>query len=50
MKHLSVLDRFADLLSEGLTVKAASERMGYDKEYGNAMLQRIRRGLGWQAR
>lgn len=44
------LDRFAELLAEGLTVAEAAKRMGVTYEYGNAMLQRIRKRLGGQAR
>lgn len=45
----SQMDRFAELLSEDLTVTEAAKRMGFDYAYGNAMLQRIRRKLGRQA-
>lgn len=43
------IDKFADLLSEGLTVRQAANRLGFGYDYGNAMLQRIRRKLGGQA-
>jgi hypothetical protein len=46
---MRVLDQFAELLSEGMTVRQAANRMGYEYDYGNAMLQRIRRKLGKQA-
>lgn len=43
------LERFADLLGEGLTVTQAAKAMGHGYNYGNAMLQRIRARLGSQA-
>lgn len=46
---LTQMNTFAELLSEGLSVRQAANRMGYGYEYGNAMLQRIRRKLGSQA-
>jgi hypothetical protein len=44
------LDEFAELLALGIEPDIAAERMGYwNPRQGNAMLQRIRRRLGWQA-
>lgn len=48
-KPLTTMDHFAQLLSEGLSVRQAAGRMGFSYDYGNAMLQRIRRKLGAQA-
>lgn len=47
---LSPSHQFAEYLSQGLTVAQAAQRMGRDYNYGNAMLQRIRKKLGEQAR
>lgn len=44
------LDRFADALAESGSVSIAAERVGVSRTYGNALLQRIRKDLGWQAR
>lgn len=44
------LDRMADALAEGLSVKDAAKKIGVDYSYGNAILQRIRKRLGAQAR
>lgn len=51
------LDRFAEELSrhdlatgdEGGDVRASARRCGCKAAQGNAMLQRIRKRLGWQA-
>jgi len=43
-------DQFAEHLANGLTPRQAAERMGGDTEYGNRMMQRIRKEMGWQAR
>lgn len=48
--------RFAELLAatagtpDDGNVAVCAERMGYGRAYGNAMLQRLRRDLGAQAR
>jgi transposase len=47
--QLPTLDRFADLLADGIQAEDAAERLGYSRAYGNAMLQRIRKRLGPQA-
>ena len=43
------LDRFAEHLAEGLSVREASEKMGLSYHTGNTMLARIRKRLGPQA-
>lgn len=51
------LNRFADALAEhdletgdvGGSVRKASEAVGVSYAYGNALLQRMRKRLGWQA-
>lgn len=43
-------DRFADLLASGHTVRSASEQLEIDSQDGNAILQRLRRKFGQQAR
>jgi len=54
--HVGALDRFADLLAEhgpddkGGDVMACAVKLGCSYTYANAMLQRIRKKLGWQAR
>lgn len=53
---LRQIDRFAELLAASAgtpidgNVAAIARRMGQDASYGNAMMQRIRRDLGPQAR
>lgn len=48
--------RFAEMLADSAgtaedgNVALIAERMGFGKGYGNAMLQRLRRDLGWQAK
>ena len=59
-RRLGALDRFAELLSEhdadeggtnrGGNVAECARRMGIKPSAGNAMLQRIRKRLGPQAR
>mgnify|MGYP001574832605 CR=1 FL=1 len=57
-KEMGRLDMFADLLSRhdletgdaGGDVAACALNMGWTREHGNAMLQRISRGVGRQAR
>jgi len=44
------LDAFAEYLAQGLTVKEAARAMGHDQAYGNALMQRLRKRLGSQAR
>lgn len=46
----ATLDRFADLLADGVTPEAAPERMGYCAAYGRTLLQKLRKRLGSQAR
>lgn len=63
-EKLSKIDQFAELLSEhiipahakpgqvpkkGGNVAVCAAKMGKDAKYGNAVLQKIRRGLGPQA-
>jgi predicted DNA-binding protein (UPF0251 family) len=43
------MDRMAELLSEGLSVADASDRMGVTRERGHRYLEDIRRKLGPQA-
>ena len=44
-------DQFAELLSEGLTIKQIAERMGYSsRQSANATFQRLRKHVGPQAR
>lgn len=43
------LDQFAELLAEGHSAKAAALAVYGTRTVGNAMLQRIRKRLGWQA-
>jgi hypothetical protein len=50
MTRETALDRFAEALSETGEVASAAARIGVSKEYGKAMLQRLRKRLGWQAR
>lgn len=40
---------FADLLADGMSVRAASEAMGVSIDTGKSYLRRIRHKLGWQA-
>jgi hypothetical protein len=47
---VSLTDKFAEALAETGSVKAASKAVGVSRDYGNAMLQRIRKQLGRQAR
>ena len=43
------LDAFAEQLAETGDVATAAARIGVSLLYGRAMLQRIRKQLGWQA-
>jgi len=43
------LDRFADLISDGLSPSDAAERMGKPRRYGRDLLAKIRARLGEQA-
>lgn len=45
----AALDRFAESLAETGDVKATAAALGMSYEYGNALLQRIRKKLGGQA-
>jgi transposase-like protein len=47
---MKTIDQFAELLAEGYGVTAAARMLGVEPTYGNAMLQRIRKRLGPQAR
>lgn len=47
---LSRIDQFAEYLAQGLSVDAAGRKVGVSYTYANAMMQRIRKGLGEQAR
>jgi hypothetical protein len=47
---LNKIDRFAEFLAEGFTVSEAAKAVGWSAAHGNAMLQRIRKRLGRQAR
>lgn len=47
---VSKLDQFAEHLADGLSVPEAAQRVGWASSQGNAMLQRIRKRLGPQAR
>ena len=57
-RPIRTIDRFAELLSEhdlatgdpGGNVRKCAGRMGMAAQDGNALMQRIRRGLGWQAK
>lgn len=48
--HARMVDRFADNLADGFSVKDAATMLGQKPSWGNAMLAHIRRGLGEQAR
>lgn len=43
------LDRFADLLAEGLSPADAAVAMGRARRSGQEMMTRLRRKMGWQA-
>jgi hypothetical protein len=43
------LDRFAELLSLGISIPAIRERMGLKQALAYKMLDDLRRRLGWQA-
>lgn len=47
---LSATDQFAEHLANGLSVNEAARAVGWSTSYGNAVLQRIRKRLGDQAR
>lgn len=54
----TTLDRFCDLIADhnlatgdrGGDCQRAAERLGFPREYGNSLLQKIRKRLGPQAR
>jgi DNA-binding MarR family transcriptional regulator len=50
VEPVSLIDRFAESLAETGSVKTAASAIGVTREYGNALLQRIRKSLGPQAR
>jgi hypothetical protein len=43
------LDRFAELLADGVATGDAAVLMGHPRAYGKSLLKRLRRKLGWQA-
>lgn len=43
-------DKFAELLSQGLTTVEIRERMGISNSAAQGHMTRIRRDLGWQAK
>ena len=43
------IDRFAQFLADGYSVRQAATSLGLSFAYGNALLQRIRKRLGPQA-
>lgn len=47
--HARMVDRFADKLADGFSVREAATMLGQKPSWGNAMLAHIRRGLGAQA-
>lgn len=49
-KRTDTIDRFADMLAEGLGISEIERRMQLPRRYGNALLQRLRKSLGEQAR
>lgn len=48
-KQSSTLDAFAEALAETGCTNAAAARVGVSKDYGRALLGRIRKQLGRQA-
>lgn len=44
------MDRLADALALGLSIRDAAERIGVSYDQANAVFQRMKRKLGWQAR
>lgn len=46
---VSLIDHFAEYLSQGLTVNQAGARLGWSQDYANAQMQRLRKRLGPQA-
>ena len=48
-KHRRHIDRFTELLSEGVSPRDAAESMGLARKYGDALMREVRRDLGWQA-
>ena len=50
IEPLAGVDRVAEILAQGGSLKAVYEICGYATPHGaNSQLQRIRRQLGWQA-
>lgn len=43
------MERFAELIADDLSPQQAAERMGFSPIYGNALMQRLRKLVGWQA-
>ena len=46
---MTPVQQFAEHLVNGVSVKEAGERLGWDYQHANAALQRMRRKLGRQA-
>lgn len=49
-QHQETLDRFAELLSLDLPMDTIRQRLGLTKSNSSALLQKLRKQLGWQAR
>ena len=47
---MSQTEKIADLMSKGLDNQQIADRTGRTRRSVNAMIQRIRQQLGWQAR
>lgn len=43
------LDALAEMMAEGMTITAASARLGVSMQRGSQLFKRIREELGWQA-
>lgn len=48
--EMTKIDQFAEMVANGLTPTQAANRMGKDAAYGNAMMQKLRKIMGGQAR
>jgi DNA-binding MarR family transcriptional regulator len=46
---ISTLDRFAEHLSEHGDASRAATQLGFHEAYGRVLLQKLVKGLGWQA-
>lgn len=49
-KRTDTIDRFAEALSEGLSVREASAVVNQTPAYGKTLLHRLRKQMGEQAR